>query len=348
MANCTIAVRHRNLRLHWVSSRGWFASRGYTVLSSSDEGQSWDTRCTLRTGWAGLCSRHPLLADAGRLGIHNLICLASNALICVADGVVFRSADQGSTFLPVFSEFQGRRPLRMGICQDDAGRIYLGEYWSNREREAVRLWRSDDDGVTWHTVHIWPAGSARHVHFVQFDPYEKLIWLGTGDRDAECRLLFSRDGGESFELAGGGSQIWRAVSVMFTPEAIFWGTDIGIDRDDQPNYLVRWDRSTGLLSKLIPIDGPAYYSARSTQGIAAVATAVEGGRNEKDRYLRLYWSRDYHEWQSIHLWRRWPAPGILGPAVIAFPVSDAPLPRLLFNVSLAMSAHSGSLFEAVF
>ncbi len=92
MANCTIAVRHRNLRLHWVSSRGWFASRGYTVLSSSDEGQSWDTRCTLRTGWAGLCSRHPLLADAGRLGIHNLICLASNALICVADGVVFRSA----------------------------------------------------------------------------------------------------------------------------------------------------------------------------------------------------------------------------------------------------------------
>ncbi len=76
-------------------------------------------------------------------------------------------------------------------------------------------------------------------------------------------------------------QIWRAVSVMFTPEAIFWGTDIGIDRDDQPNYLVRWDRSTGLLSKLIPIDGPAYYSARSTQGIAAVATAVEGGEKRE-------------------------------------------------------------------
>jgi hypothetical protein len=249
--------------------------------------------------------------------------------------------------LPAFSGFQGRRPLRMGICQDTLGRLYLGEYWVNRERNAVRLWRSDDGGITWRAVYTWPSGTAAHIHFVQFDPYEELIWLGTGDRDSECRLLYSRDGGESFEAAGEGSQIWRAVSVMFTPEAVLWGTDIGIDHEDQPNYLVRWDRSTRLLSKLIKIDGPAYYSTQSAQGILAVGTAVEGGKNEKDGYLRVYWSENGYDWQKIRLWRKWPAPGLLGPATIMFPVSDAPLPHLLFNVSFVMSAHDGSLFEVV-
>lgn len=161
-------------------------------------------------------------------------------------------------------------------------------------------------------------------------------------------MLYSRDGGESFESAGEGSQIWRAGSVMFTPEAILWGTDIGIDHEEQPNYLVRWDRSTHALSKLMQIDGPAYYSTQSTQGVAAIGTAVEGGKNEADGHLRLYWSEDHNHWQSIRLWRRWPAPGLFGPATIQFPASDAPLSHLFFNVSFIMSANDGSLFEVVF
>lgn len=347
MASCRIVLRHRNLRLHWVSSGGWFASRGYAIWSSWDRGTSWTKSCVLRTGWAGLCARYPLLAAAGRLGIHNLLFLSSGTLICVADGVLFRSTDQGTTFLPVFSEFQGRRPLRMGICQDATGRIYLGEYWANRERNAVRLWRSDDDGTTWHPVHTWPPGTTRHIHFVQFDPYEELIWLGTGDNDSECRMLYSRDGGESFESVGEGLQTWRAGSVIFTPEAVLWGTDIGIDHEDQPNYLVRWDRSTHALHRLMQIDGPAYYSAQSAQGVVAVGTAVERGKNQTDGHLRLYWSEDHHNWQSIRLWRRWPAPGLLGPATIQFPASDAPLSHLFFNVNFVMSANDGSLFELV-
>jgi hypothetical protein len=348
MTSCDIVLRHRNLRLHWASARGWFASRGYSVWSSSDEGTSWTRKCALRTGWAGWCSRYPFLAAAGRLGIHNLICLSSGALICVADGVLFRSTDQGTTFVPAFSGFRGRRPLRMGICQDASGRLYLGEYWANRERDAVQLFSSDDDGMTWYPRYTWASGTTRHIHFVQFDPHEGLIWLGTGDNDMECRLLCSRNGGESFESVGEGAQIWRAVSVMFTPEAVFWATDIGRDHDSQPNYLVRWDRSTHLLSRLMQIDAPAYYSTQTADGRLAVGTAVEGGKNETDGYLRLYWSENHCTWQSIRLWPRWPAPGIFGPATIQFPAGDATLSRLLFGVSFVASANDGSLFEAVF
>ena len=345
MTGHRVLLRHRNLNLHWASPRGWFASRGYEIWYSADEGVSWTKRNTLRTDWVSSCSRYPFLAQAGRLGISNLICLVSGTLICIADGVIFRSANQGATFSPVFAEFQGRRPLRMGICQDQFCRIYLGEYWLNSRRDAVQLWRSEDDGITWRPVHTWPSGTVRHIHFVQFDPHTQLIWVGTGDDDAECQIGYSRDGGASFEPIGGGSQIWRAVSVLFTPEAIFWGTDIGIDHPDQPNYLVRWERSTQVLHRLMQIVGPAYYSAQTAEGILAIGTAVEGGKNQKDKCVHLYLAENDHTWNNIRLWRKWPAPGLLGPSTITFPLSEGPLSRLLFNANFVRSRCDGGLFE---
>jgi hypothetical protein len=342
-----VLLRHRNLKLHWASPEGWFASRGYEIWFSSDEGASWARIGALRTGWAARCSRYPFLAQAGRLGIHNLLRLSTGALICVADGVLYRSADQGATFVPTFSEFHGRRPLPAGMCQDHTGRIYLGEYSLNKERNAVRLWRSDDDGLTWHPVHTWPSGTVRHIHFVQFDPYEQLIWVGTGDDDSECHIVLSQDGGVSFEAIGGGSQVWRAVSVLFTPEAILWGTDIGIGHDDQSNYLVRWDRSMRVAQRLMRIDGPAYYSAQTSLGILAIGTAVERGKNEKDGRVHLYWTKDKIVWNNIRLWPRWRLPGVFGPSTITFPLSNAPPSRLLFNSNFVMSRFNGSLFEVI-
>jgi hypothetical protein len=342
-----VLLQQRNLTLHWASEGNWFASRGYEVWYSSDEGASWTRTSTLRSDRLAWAARCPFLAQAGRLGIHNLLQLSTGTLICVADGVLYRSTDRGATFVPSLSEFRGRRPLRMGMCQDHTGKIYLGEYWLNQERNAVRLWSSDDDGLTWRPIHSWPGGTVRHIHFVQFDPYEQLIWVGTGDKDSECRIACSQDGGVSFEAIGGGAQIWRAASVLFTPEAILWGTDIGVDHDDQPNHLVRWERSTRVLQTLMCIDGPAYYSAQTAEGTLAIGTAVERGRNEKDRCVHLYLTKDQQTWNNIRLWSRWRVPAAFGPATITFPQSDAPLSRLLFNASCVRSRYDGSLFEIV-
>lgn len=347
MNSDSVLLRHPNLRLHWISASGWFASRGYEIWYSGDGGATWTKRGILKAGWANWFSRCPFLAQAGRLGIHNMLCLSSGTLVCIADGIVFRSFDQGTSWTAAFSEFQGRRPLRMGICQDHIGRIYLGEYWLNKERSAVRLWRSDDDGLSWHPVHTWPPGTVRHIHFVQFDPDEQLIWVGTGDRDSECQIACSQDGGVSFKVVGEGAQIWRAVSALFTPASVFWGTDIGTKCGTEPNYLVRWDRSTHTLHKLMRIDGPAYYSAQTAAGTLAIGTAVEGGKNEKDGRVHLYWTKDQHVWNNIHLWRRWRVPGAFGPSTITFPLSDAPLSQLLFNPSFVVSRYDGSLFEVV-
>ena len=346
-ADPRLRVRHRHLRLDWCSGTDWYATRGYEIWHSVDHGMTWTHKSTLNTGWGNRICRFPLLAQVGRLGIHNLACLSSGTILCVTHSVVHRSIDGGVTFVPVFTEFRGRRPLRQALCEDDTGRVYLGEYWLNEERDAVRLWRSDDDGVNWFAVHTWPAGSIRHIHFVQFDAHEKLLWVGTGDRGPECQIACSRDGGVSFSAVGRGSQIWRAVSALFTPEAILWGTDIGMGDADQPNYIVRWDRSTGALEKLMQTSGPVYYSAQTLDGVLVIGRAVEKGQNETDRNVHLYWSRDHHTWESVRLWRRYPSPAVCGPAAITFPVSNEPLPRLFFNVQMVLSRHNGSMFEFV-
>jgi hypothetical protein len=346
--NSLVLLRHRNLTLHWASNNGWFATRGYEIWHSANQGVSWTKVNLLKSGLKNWCAKHPFMSQACRFGINNLICLSSGTIICVADGVVYRSEDQATSFSSVFSEFQGRGPLRQGICQDHIGRIYIGEYWRNKKRKSVRILRSDDDGVTWNPVHSWPSKTTGHVHFVQFDPIEKMIWVGTGDDDSECRIAYSRDGGETFHLIGGGSQIWRAVSVMITPKAIFWGTDIGIDHEGQRNYLIRWDRSTQKLEKILTIDGPAYYSTQTIQGTMVVGKAVEGGKNEKDQCVHLYWTKDHINWQDMCLWPKYPAPGIFGPATISFPSSDALQSRLLFNVRFIRSRYNGSLFELLF
>jgi photosystem II stability/assembly factor-like uncharacterized protein len=199
-----LRMLNRRLTLHWISPDGWFASRGYEVWHSTSEGRSWVRQGALKNNLVSRLVLHPFIAQASRRGIQNLIQLSSGLILCIADGVLYRSTDLGRSFSAAFSGFQGRRPLRMGISQDSSGRVFLGEYLVNPERKAIQLWRSDDDALSWYPVYTWPDRSIAHIHFAQFDPYEQALWVGTGDGDSECQLLRSSDGGTSFEVVGAG------------------------------------------------------------------------------------------------------------------------------------------------
>ena len=345
MDDCELQLRYPNLTLQWISPDVWFASRGYNVWVSTSGGKSWEMKSTLRNDLLAKLAQQPFIAQAGRLGIHNMIQLSSGTILCVADGKLYRSTDRGDSFLEVFSDFQGRRPLRMGICQDHMGRIYFGEYLVNRERKTIQLWRSDDDALSWHPVFIWPSGTIAHIHFVQFDPYEQAIWVGTGDEDHEIQLLRSHDGGLNFVLVGGGGQMWRAASLLFTSKAVFWGTDIGIDHNNQPNFIMKLERTQPSPQKIMQIMGPVYYSTRLIDGTLVIGTCVEQANHHNDRCLHLYWGREQGEWNNLRLWPKLAAPNILGPATITFPLSNSPLKSLLFNVNLTRWKYNGSLFE---
>ena len=58
--------------------------------------------------------------------------------------------------------------------------------------------------------------------FTQERPNPRVDDLISEDRDDEPSVLFTKDGFQTFEVLGGGSQDWRVVSLMVTKDALFW------------------------------------------------------------------------------------------------------------------------------
>ena len=92
-----------------------------------------------------------------------------------------------------------------------------------------------------------------------------------GDSDYESRILYSSDHGATFQELGSGSQDWRAVSLQFTPKAIYLDTD----SPKRQNHIFRWDWNTGHKEILLTVRNPFYYSVQDGKGNLFFSTAVE-------------------------------------------------------------------------
>jgi len=149
--------------------------------------------------------------------------------------------------------------LPTGLCvTDDA--VYLGEYPLDNTAQP-RVLRSRDDGATWDTVATPPA---RHVHAVTVDPFTGDRWVTTGDGDNESMLgLLTADG---LEIVGTGSQLWRAVDLVFTPESILWGMDCPYA---ETNRIVRLDRAD------IGVTDPPVETVHTVQSPVYFADVIE-------------------------------------------------------------------------
>lgn len=146
-----------------------------------------------------------------------------------------------------------------GIARLNDGTLLFGEYFMNRDRTNVRLYASKDNGRSWRVAHKFPPGQIRHVHAIQQDPYTKMAWICTGDTDNESMVAWTSDGGKTFNPIGQGSQIWRACQLVFTKEALYWGTDTG---NSAVSGLYRWSRKTHELTKLADIPGAVLYATK--------------------------------------------------------------------------------------
>lgn len=194
----------------------------------------------------------------GRYAATNLWPVGDDALVATVGRWVSVSRDGGASWtvthdLPPSSGPAGVLPT--GLCVQ-RGTLYLGEYPLD-DAVTPRVLASHDEGRTWEPVLELPG--VRHVHGVHADPYTDDVWVTTGDTDDECRIgrltdpLATDDRLDAgFEVVGGGSQSWRAVSLVFTPDAILWGVDCPyldrkpiyrLDRDAVDDRVARTDRA---------------------------------------------------------------------------------------------------------
>lgn len=230
-----------------------------------------------------------ILRQLLRKGIHHLLPLKNgNILITLKRKTLVLTPD--GEVAHVFKGYHGNKPGHRGVCLTPNGYIFFGEYSLNPNRDIeINLYRSVDNGATFQVIKLFKPGEIRHIHFIEWDPYDKCIWLGTGDyglNNEECRLYQSFDYGESFQLVGHGSQLWRSIAVCPTKDYVYWGTDAGHCKDK--NRIVRYEKETKSLENVAELTGPCHGMGVTRNGTIYMSSGVEGGENEVDKFAKLY------------------------------------------------------------
>ena len=276
----------KDARALYADSEGVWLARGMKYWKASYDGRPIGEKFSVGGVKDKVLSLHRLSRQLLRVGIHHILPL-KNGNVLVSTKKRTYIVDATGQVINRFEGFRGNKPAQFGICEDDEGNIFFGEYTINLANDhPTSLYRSTDGGKTFTEIYRFDSKEVRHIHFVQWDKYAKCLWMGTGDKDFECLLMRSLDHGETWERVGGGTQQWRAIGVVFTEEYIYWGTDAGSVPDQ--NYIVRMKRADNTLEIISKLDGPCHGIAANNKGEVYICAGVEGGENETDRYARLY------------------------------------------------------------
>ncbi len=319
----------------------WIA-KGMTFFAIDSNGKRLTRKYDVGTFKERLIAKFRWTRQLLRQGIHHLLPLANGDFFVVSKRIAYL-LDKEGVVKSVFTGFQGNKPGRQGVCLTPDGTIFFGEYTLNPKRELnTRLFRSIDGGRTFQVVYTFAKDRVRHIHFVKYDPYEKCLWLGTGDRDYENLLLRSDDGGATWREIGGGTQDWRAIGVCFTSDALIWGTDAGSVPDQ--NHIVRMDRKTKRLTIIADVEGPCHGCASFKDGRVFISTGVEGGENEKDRFARLKFV-DGECVKEIVKFKKDLLPLILQYGVIYFPLGVENTTKGIFT-TLGLAQNGENVFSS--
>ena len=177
---------------------------------------------------------------------------------------------------------QGMR--NVGILRANDSTLFFGEYFGNPQRTEVRIFESTDNGLSWQIAYTFKPGEVRHIHALQKDPYTGKLWVCVGDTDQEAMVAWSEDNFRTLVPIGSGSGIWRVCQLVFTEEAVLWGTDTG----QEIRGIYRWDKKSRELAKLNAVDGAVFYGTRLANGLIVKSTDREGWDIEPDRRTRLW------------------------------------------------------------
>lgn len=312
----TIEKTIPNMIVHWVDDGEIWASSNYTLLRSKDGAETFQKIIDLEVPFLlrglGKCR---LTTRALRLGIRAMRKLNSGTILIAANRRLFRITNDRIEVTHTFKK--GFGPMREGWCEENKGDCYLAEYFLNNKRtDGSVLLKSTDDGRSWVVVHS--VQGVRHIHCVQYDPYSKAVWMATGDRDNESHISFSKDGGKSWSTIGSGDQMFRACSLLFTKDYVYWGGDA----PTMQNYINRYNRRNSEIESLKAVQGTVLYSTILENGLMLFGTTDEGNSEGKnptsDRKAHIWASQDGSHWEDIICWGKDSWPYILGYGRVLF------------------------------
>ena len=280
-----------------------YASRGYELLCARIGGSNIGWRAIGNYSpawWRNLSSTSRLASRLVRDGFHALAVLSSGHLVAAVPGEIITLAPGETEFLSTHRVLRGTRPLHIAVTPDD--HIFWGEYFDNRDRAEVHVYVSSDGGTTWNIAYTFSKGSIRHVHNIVYDRWADCLWVLTGDRGAECRILRASRDFSTVDIVLSGHQQVRAVALLPTPEGIYFSSDTPLET----NCIYFLNRQ-GALSNVAPLSSSSIYGCKLGRNLF-FSTMAEPSAVNLDRSARVYGSADGVEWMSLMQWKkdRWP------------------------------------------
>jgi len=220
----------------------------------------------------------------------------------------------------------GDTPLHRSACIGVSGSLYFGEYFMNPDRGEVKIWRVTGEAPTLEVAWRFSPGALRHVHGIYEDPFvPQRIWVTVGDLCGECYFYFTDDEFASIHRIGDGSQLWRAVGLMFSESHLLWGTD----SPSMPNAFMAMCRETGQVTRMQEVDGTVWYAGRTLDGWYFASSSVENGLGVTTDQARVWLSRDGFKWTCAASFRKdWLPMPLFKWGTISFPAGYFPLESL--------------------
>lgn len=215
--------------------------------------------------------------------------------VLVRGGVVYRYDAAARALERVLVLERCRVVLHCGIAQPRQGRLYLVEYGRNLGMREVPVHASRDGGRTWERAYALPAGLARHGHGCYWDPFERKIWITTGDFPGQCYVFVADEEFRNVERIGDGSQVYRSVAPLFEADAVHWIMDSPLEQSCH----VRLDRATRCVERGQRFAAPVWYTKSLSDGWRLAATSVEPGPAVSTNRATVYATRDYSHWHEV-------------------------------------------------
>ena len=287
-------VDARVSNVHHMDERGVWATRGREVLFCPAGEDEWRP-----------VARFPLLVPqdlaspsrharrALRLERSNVHPTRGGLLFGLRGGRAFRLEAGGAQ--PLFA-IRGDCVMNRAIAETDEGDLYFGEYFMNRQRVPVRVWRISPDLERFEIAAELDDPRVRHVHGIHVDRFRPgRLWITCGDFADECYIGYSDDRFRTIEWLGDGTQAWRTVGLLFQEERVCWMTDTHLEQ----NRIVSMDRASGRLSFHGERDASSWYHAETREGLYLATSCVEPGPGIHTRDVRLMASENGTDWATV-------------------------------------------------
>ena len=291
------------LRVLLWSNDFLYASRGYCLLRAEINANpiEWKPVAQYKPKWwRNASSSLRLTSRLIRDGFHALAKLSSGHLVAAVPGAIVTLNPDERVFRISHRILRGTRPLHLAATPH--GHLYWGEYFDNPGRDEVHIYASTDRGETWNVAYTFPKGAIRHVHNIVHDPWQKCLWILTGDTGSECRILRGSLDLNNVETVLSGNQQVRAVAAVPAEEGLYFSSDSPLEK----NFIYRMDRD-GNLCRLAELSSSSIYGCRAGSAIF-FSTMVEPSHVNLDRAVSVYGSLDQVHWQRKLDWKkdRWP------------------------------------------